>query len=104
MENLHDPDFLPGGAKYLDLPGFLLLGDTQPLWLAGESAQTQEWLRRRYAKANAANNLTFPEPGEASAAAAADWILKELGVHNEETPKAPQNGDRFSVFKQHLHP
>ena len=83
VEDVHDPDFLPGGAKYLDLPGFLLLGDTQPLWLAGESAQTRKWLRRRYAKAD--GDLIFPEPGEASADAAADWILKGLGGHNEET-------------------
>ena len=85
VEDVHDPDFLPGGAKYLDLPGFLLLGDTQPLWLAGESAQTRKWLRRRYAKADADGDLIFPEPGEASADAAADWILKGLGGHNEGT-------------------
>ena len=84
VEDLHDPDFLPGGAKYLDLPGFLLLGDTQPLWLAGESAQTREWLRLRYAKADVDDDLIFPEPSEASAEAAADWILKGLESHNEE--------------------
>ena len=31
-----DPQFLPGGAKYLDLPGMLALGAPHPLWLAGE--------------------------------------------------------------------
>ena len=34
-----DPNFLPGGAKYLDLPGFLALSAPQPLWLAGEGAE-----------------------------------------------------------------
>ena len=86
MEDAHDPDFLPGGAKYLDLPGFLLLGDAQPLWLAGESAQTRAWLQRRYAKADA-GDLIFPEPGESSANVAADWILKGLDGHNEETAR-----------------
>ncbi len=85
VEDVHDPDFLPGGAKYLDLPGFLLLGDAQPLWLAGESTQTQEWLQNRYAKADADDNLTFPEPSQTSANAAADWILKGLSGRNEET-------------------
>ena len=33
---IDDPDFLPGGAKYLDLPGILALSAPCPLWLAGE--------------------------------------------------------------------
>ena len=85
VEDLHDPDFLPGGAKYLDLPGFLILGGAQPLWLAGESAQTQEWLQNRYAKTDAEDDLTFPKPSQTSADAAADWILKRLIGRNEET-------------------
>lgn len=35
--DFRDPQFLPGGAKYLDLPGMLALGAPQRLWLAGES-------------------------------------------------------------------
>jgi hypothetical protein len=31
-----DPMFLPGGAKYLDVPGLLALGAPHHLWLAGE--------------------------------------------------------------------
>ncbi|MCC7474604.1 MAG: acetylxylan esterase [Pirellulales bacterium] len=31
-----DPQFLPGGAKYFDLPGFIALGGSRGLWLAGE--------------------------------------------------------------------
>ena len=34
-----DPQFLPGGAKYLDVPGLLALGAPQPLWLAGEGSE-----------------------------------------------------------------
>ena len=34
-----DPQFLPGGAKYLDLPGMLALGAPHPLWLAGEGSE-----------------------------------------------------------------
>jgi hypothetical protein len=36
LRDARDPRFLPGGAKYLDLPGFLALAAPQPLWLAGE--------------------------------------------------------------------
>ncbi len=31
-----DPMFLPGGSKYLDLPGFLHLNGDLPLWVEGE--------------------------------------------------------------------
>ncbi len=34
-----DPQFLPGGAKYLDVPGLLALGAPQALWLAGEGTE-----------------------------------------------------------------
>lgn len=36
LRDFRDPRFLPGGAKYLDLPGLLALAVPQPLWLAGE--------------------------------------------------------------------
>ena len=31
------PDFLPGGAKYLDLPGLIALSAPYPLWISGET-------------------------------------------------------------------
>ena len=31
-----DPMFLPGGSKYLDVPGLLCVAAAQPLWVAGE--------------------------------------------------------------------
>ncbi|MBI5767588.1 MAG: acetylxylan esterase [Verrucomicrobia bacterium] len=37
-----DPMFLPGGAKFLDLPGLLALGAPHATWLAGESGQPGE--------------------------------------------------------------
>ena len=33
-----DPMFLPGGAKYLDVPGLLCVASANPLWVAGEKA------------------------------------------------------------------
>ncbi len=38
LRDFRDPRFLPGGAKYLDLPGLLALAVPQPLWLAGEGS------------------------------------------------------------------
>ncbi len=43
-----DPMFLPGGSKYLDLPGMLSLSDRQKRWVAGENeerkGQAIDWL------------------------------------------------------------
>lgn len=36
VSDLHDPMFLPGGAKYGDVPGMLALGAPNPLLLMGE--------------------------------------------------------------------
>ena len=36
LKSIDDADFLPGGAKYLDLPGLMALSAPYPLWLAGE--------------------------------------------------------------------
>ena len=46
--NYRDPMFLPGGSKYLDLPGFLKLAGPCALWLKGEGKEPKdavvEWL------------------------------------------------------------
>lgn len=43
-----DPMFLPGGSKYLDLPGMIALNGKFPLWLKGEGKEPEgtaaEWL------------------------------------------------------------
>jgi hypothetical protein len=59
-----DPMFLPGGAKYLDVPGLLCVASAQPLWVAGETDAT-----------------LFPsaflhKSGEETKPQAAAWLLK----------------------------
>jgi hypothetical protein len=39
LRDYRDPMFLPGGAKYLDLPGLIALNAPRPLWLAGEGKE-----------------------------------------------------------------
>ncbi|MGV3663952.1 MAG: acetylxylan esterase [Prosthecobacter sp.] len=45
-----DPMFLPGGSKYLDLPGMITLNGKHPLWLKGEGKEPQDsatdWLAK----------------------------------------------------------
>ena len=71
-----DPQFLPGGAKYLDLPGMLALGAPHALWLAGEAAEAPLVLDA-YQSAGKMKELTV-FTGEASKkeAAAVEWLLK----------------------------
>ena len=59
-----DPMFLPGGAKYLDVPGLLCAASAQPLWVAGEK-----------------DAALFPAAalhvdGSDTRTAAAEWLLK----------------------------
>ena len=47
--DIHSPDFLPGGAKYGDLPGMLAIGAPENLWLAGEGGSLPGIVQAVYA-------------------------------------------------------
>jgi dienelactone hydrolase len=72
-----DVNFLPGGAKYGDLPGFLSLAAPAQLWVAGESTDSAALTAQVYAAAGAGQKLSFHsgKPEEATAAALA-WLAK----------------------------
>ena len=59
-----DPMFLPGGAKYLDVPGLLCVASAHPLWVAGEKDATFF------------PSATMPKAGDEYRASAAAWLLK----------------------------
>jgi dienelactone hydrolase len=70
-----DPQFLPGGAKYLDLPGMLALGAPHPLWLAGEGSEPAI-VAEHYRAAGQAKQLSaFSGPEAQQEAAAVAWLL-----------------------------
>ncbi|HEY0548680.1 MAG TPA: acetylxylan esterase, partial [Verrucomicrobiae bacterium] len=74
--DLHDPNFLPGGAKYGDLPALLALGAPGRTWVAGEPDDGQMLIPSQYRAANAAKNFTrFTGPPEQARSAALDWVL-----------------------------
>ncbi|MSR32305.1 MAG: acetylxylan esterase [Gemmataceae bacterium] len=67
-----DPSFLPGGSKYLDLPGLMALNAPHPLWVAGEK-EPSPLARDIYAK----GPLTFfSGPNAKKAVEAANWLGK----------------------------
>ena len=74
VAGLLDPSFLPGGAKYGDLPGFLSLSAPHALWLSGEGPSS-ELIQASYAAADATDALTLYNGTEATRAAI-DWLLR----------------------------
>ena len=69
-----DPNFLPGGAKYLDVPGLLATGPAAPLWVAGEGA-SPALVSDLYRAGVAGSRLTTHTSGDA-ALAAAEWLAR----------------------------
>ena len=59
-----DPMFLPGGSKYLDVPGLLCVASAQPLWVAGET------------DAALFPSAVLHKAGDETKPAAAAWLLK----------------------------
>ncbi len=71
-----DPQFLPGGAKYLDLPGILALSAPRRLWLAGETAEPAI-VAEMYRTAGQPQQLTaFGGDSALAEEAAANWFLE----------------------------
>ncbi|MCG8584749.1 MAG: hypothetical protein MI757_08580, partial [Pirellulales bacterium] len=56
VDDLHSVNFLPGGAKYFDLPGMLAVAAPAKTWLAGEEANTTP-IAEAYRAAGAEKNL-----------------------------------------------
>ena len=78
IDRFDHPDFVPGGAKYLDLPGMLALNARSPLWLAGEGANVPAIVAAAYEAAKANEDLTvFAGDDDAKTTAAIDWLLQE---------------------------
>lgn len=67
-----DPMFLPGGAKYLDLPGLLALNAPHPLWVAGEE---DALIPSAYQAAGKSDAFT-PFTGGGKETAAVAWLQK----------------------------
>ncbi|MHB1037619.1 MAG: acetylxylan esterase family protein [Pirellulales bacterium] len=71
-----DVNFLPGGAKYDDLPGMLALAAPGALWIAGEGAEPPPVVAAAYKAAKAGERVTCFAGDKDKAAAAIEWLLK----------------------------
>jgi dienelactone hydrolase len=72
-----DANFLPGGAKYGDLPGLLSLAAPTKLLVTGETADSAAVAKKVYAAAGASDAITFDtsQPDQARRAAV-EWLIK----------------------------
>jgi len=64
-----DASFLPGGAKYLDIPGMVALNASLPLWLAGEAPETLV--------GQLPTVMEVRSEGAIKQASAVSWLLRE---------------------------
>jgi dienelactone hydrolase len=78
LTDWQDVNFLPGAAKYGDLPGLLALGAPGKLWLAGEGVEAPPLTERIYREAHAGKRMTIshatPQEEEAEAV---HWLLSD---------------------------
>lgn len=73
VKDIRDPDFLPGGARYGDLPGMLALSGAGKMWIAGEKeASLQKIIRLARGQVTAARVEASRAPAEA-----VEWLLGE---------------------------
>jgi len=76
LESFRDPQFLPGAAKYGDLPGILALRAPRPLWLAGEGDHVAAVVNAAYQAAGASDALSVYDGDEArKTESAVHWLL-----------------------------
>ena len=72
-----DANFLPGAAKYGELPGLLSLAAPTKLWMPGETAQSASLVQVAYGAADVDDGLAFfAGPSADEAAAVVEWLLK----------------------------
>jgi dienelactone hydrolase len=77
LQSINDLNFLPGGAKYGDLPGMLALAAPGEMWLAGEGAKAPALVAAAYTAEGASGKLqTFGGAGEEKLAAAVTWLTR----------------------------
>ncbi len=79
VSEIYDPDFLPGGAKYDDLPGMMAVAAPAPLWVSGEGETLPEPVAAAYHAAGAPEALHIDTTADPAARtnAAIDWLLSD---------------------------
>jgi dienelactone hydrolase len=76
LRDVYDVSFVPGAAKYDDLPGLLALLAPTQLWLAGEGKEAPPIVKSAFVAAGKSKNLTtFTGKVQDTAKATVEWLL-----------------------------
>jgi dienelactone hydrolase len=76
LKDVYDMDFVPGAAKYDDLPGLLALAAPTRMWLAGEGEEVPAIVETAFAAASKTENLTtFSGASQDAVEQAVKWLL-----------------------------
>ena len=77
LKDIYDFNFVPGAAKYDDLPGLLALLAPTKLWLAGEGQEAPSIVKAAYVAVNEGTNLTtFAGDARDTSKATVEWLLQ----------------------------
>ncbi len=76
LKAFDDPDFLPGGAKYHDVPGLIALSAPHATWVAGEKELPRVAVAAYQAAGSPEALAHHAGPADAEDDAAVDWILR----------------------------
>jgi dienelactone hydrolase len=74
VSDLHSVDFLPGGAKYGDLPGMLAVAAPLPLYLTGEGPEGPKLVSDAYRAAGMADQLRVDADNDLDHSI--EWLLR----------------------------
>lgn len=74
--DFRDPNFLPGGAKYGDLPGMIALHSPYPLWLGGESSDGVAFIQRQYINHKSMRFSVYQGARERMEESAVNWLIE----------------------------
>ena len=77
LTDVYGPDFMPGAAKYGDLPGLLALGAPTSLWLAGEGKTAPDIVDAAYSSSGETQQVSvFSGKQSDSQSAAVKWLIE----------------------------
>ncbi len=76
VDDIHSPLFLPGGAKYHDLPGMLAVAAPGPTWIEGEGSELDSLVAAAYrAAGNRDAILAIALPAKNQLHSLTNWLL-----------------------------
>ncbi len=88
LNAIDDPDFLPGAAKYLDLPGMLALAAPVPLLIASEKLEDLAVTQRDVSSGRRGERIVLASSSEPEKLEAGDSLFPHAESRASQRPEA----------------